>query len=108
MNKYLSIMMLLMLCFTFDARAADVTVAWDANSEPDLAGYRLYRRAYDGTYDYTTPIWEGTETRATVDVPIQSAFVVRAFDDAGNVSGDSNEAATWDGSPANPTGCRVE
>lgn len=101
------------LCITFGflsmsfAQAMDVTLTWDPNSEPDLAGYRLYNRTYDGSYDYTQPIWEGTENLVTVTVPDHSAFVVRAYDISGQESLDSNEATTWDGAPAAPTGCRT-
>lgn len=81
---------------------SEVTLAWDANSEPDLAGYRIFERSYVDTYDYTTPSWEGTETTCTLSVSGHRAFVARAFDEEGNESENSNEASTWDGKPQPP------
>ena len=76
------------------AVALDVTLIWDANTEPDLAGYRLYVREREKTFDYDLPEWEGPETICTIqdlDEDTHYSFVVRAFDSAGNESGDSNE-----------------
>lgn len=87
---------LLILSIALPAIAAEVHLAWDAVT-PQVDGYRLYARQ-GGEYDYSAPIWSGSETDAVVSVPdnLQSAFVVRAFV-TGNIdnslieSVDSNE-----------------
>lgn len=76
------------------AVALDVTLIWDPNTEPNLVGYRLYVREQEKTFDYDLPEWEGPETNCTIqglDEDTHYSFVVRAFDSAGNESGDSNE-----------------
>jgi hypothetical protein len=72
----------------------DVTLAWDPNTEEELAGYRLYAREDGEAYNYSHPEWEGTSTQCTVtgfDEYESYYFVVRAVDSEGNESGDSNE-----------------
>ncbi len=74
--------------------SADITLAWDANGEDDLAGYRIYVRQEGQSYDYSNPAWEGTETTCTIydlDDETTYCFVARAFDTSDNESGDSNE-----------------
>jgi len=86
--------LLMLTAFPPGAVALDVTLMWGPNSEPDLAGYRVYLRQHDETFDYDQPEWEGPETDCTIqdlDEDTHYYFVVRAFDDAGNESGDSNE-----------------
>ena len=86
--------------------AADVTLAWDANTESDLSGYYIYYKTgssgapYDGTNSpikvplanlnnsanpqYTVPGLSDTET---------TFFVVTAYDTDNNESGYSNEVS---------------
>jgi hypothetical protein len=71
-----------------------VTLAWDSNSEPELAGYRLYMREENGDYDYDNPEWQGSLTQCTVsqlDEYTVYYFIVRAFDANDDESDDSNE-----------------
>jgi hypothetical protein len=62
------------------------TMVWDANKEPDLAGYRLVWR------ETTSPIWQGAEfvgnvTEATSKLSKDNYFFgVQAVDKNGNVS----------------------
>ena len=75
--------------------AGDVTLAWDPNTEADLAGYRLYQATIT---DNVTTGWEmvaeipaGTTTYAvTVDDLKDYAWQLTAFDTAGNESFVSN------------------
>jgi hypothetical protein len=74
--------------------SVEITLAWDANNEPDLAGYRVYCREGDQDYDYDNPYWEGAETTCAIselDETTHYYFVVRAFDTSNNESGNSNE-----------------
>lgn len=74
--------------------ASEVTLAWDANKAPDLAGYRIFCREAGTEYNYKSPAWEGVETTCTIfDLPndVVYYFVARAFDKSGNESSDSNE-----------------
>ena len=85
-----------------------VTLVWDANSEKDLAGYRIFYKEYGvPSFDYTTPLWEGMETTCTVVVPGDGQFVARAFDVGGKESGDSN-VAVFDTPPDNVKGLLIK
>ena len=78
----------------FSAAATQVTLAWDENSEPDLAGYYLYVRQAEEAYNYSSPEWEGSDTACTIYNLIDTVdycFIVRAYDADGNESADSNE-----------------
>jgi len=53
--------------FTTDASAAtQVTLEWSPNTEPDLAGYKVFAREDGQAYDYASPSWEGIEPTATI------------------------------------------
>ena len=89
-----------LLAFTFihisanTVSAVQVTLAWDANSEPDLAGYRAFLREEGQIYEYNNPAWEGIETTCTIfdlDEGTPYYFVVRAYNTSGIESGNSNE-----------------
>ncbi|HET9623472.1 MAG TPA: M20/M25/M40 family metallo-hydrolase, partial [Kofleriaceae bacterium] len=64
----------------------DTTLKWDANGEPDVAGYRVVWR------DTTAPLWQshkdvGNVTRVTLPVSKDNVvFGVQAIDKDGNVS----------------------
>jgi K319L-like, PKD domain/Fibronectin type III domain len=78
----------------FSAAVTQVTLAWDKNNEPDVAGYSLYSRQAGETYNYNSPEWEGNDTSCTIYNLIDKVdycFVVRAYDTDGNESADSNE-----------------
>ena len=83
--------------FTTDASAVtQVTLEWSPNTEPDLAGYKVFAREEGQSYDYANPSWEGTESTAiiyNIDETKTNYFVVRAFDTEGFESGDSNEVS---------------
>ena len=92
------------------AGAADVTLAWDANAEPDVDGYRIY---YDT--DGAGAPYDGTgidQGDSPIDVPLADLhdasapivtftglvdgiyrFAATAYDGSGNESGYSNEVA---------------
>jgi chitinase len=75
-----------------DASAAQVTLAWDVSS--GASGYRLYTRQEGRSYSFGNPTWEGTAGQCTVSSLNENTtyyFVVRAFDAAGQESGNSNE-----------------
>jgi PKD repeat protein len=74
--------------------STQVTLEWAPNSEPDLAGYRVFSREQSQSYDYANPSWEGTDTYCTIydlDETKTYCFVTRAFDTEGFESGNSNE-----------------
>lgn len=90
------------------AQAAEVTLAWDANSEKDLAGYKVYYNPLiGGKYNEGAGAWEDS---SLVDIPLEYLvdpnnpmvkltgledqpyfFVVTAYNEMGNESGYSNE-----------------
>jgi hypothetical protein len=97
--------LLFFLC-SATALAADVTLSWNANTEPDLAGYKIYYGASSGSY--TASITIGTQTTYTITGLASGTyyFVVTAFNSAGLESGYSNEVWTTVSSTT-PSGCDI-
>lgn len=109
--KRFAIFFMALLFFTVSvAGAAEITVNldWNPNTEPDMAGYMLYKRVEGQAYNYPTPdtIIQCTVTEnqcvptggsITWQSPdgqlIVYQFVARAFDTEGLESGDSNEVS---------------
>lgn len=72
--------------------SGNATVSWDANTEPDLAGYRLYYGTAPGVYG--TPIDVGNVTSYLVTgltAGVVYYFAVTAYDTSGNESAKSTE-----------------
>jgi phosphodiesterase/alkaline phosphatase D-like protein len=75
--------------------AANVSLAWNANTESDLAGYKIYWGTASRTYG--TPVTLGLVTTYTVTGLTPGTtyfFAATAYDTAGNNSGYSNEVST--------------
>jgi len=75
------------------AYAAVTNLAWDANTETDLAGYKLYQSTVGptGPFTYVKTIVKGTLATATADLPDGTYWwVLTAYDNSGNESGYSN------------------
>ncbi len=89
----LAVIILLSL-FASRARAAQVTLAWDPNSETDLAGYKMHYGTASGTYASTIDV--GNTTTCTVpDLTTGTTyfFAVTAYTTSNTESGYSNEVA---------------
>lgn len=110
---------LTILCFLMmigSAHAVTLCFEWDANTEPDLAGYRIFART-GPSYDYDNPIWQSTGLETTCCIPnfdylTTYYFVARAFDTEGLESGDSNEISWYEDPytgtpPSNPSNLRI-
>lgn len=101
--------------------SADIqaTLEWSPNSEPDLAGYNVYRSETTGTgYQFINSVPVGTETFTDVSLEPNKTYywVVTAFDNEipENESGYSNEVSfetpdvpPTDGPPGAPSGLNV-
>lgn len=101
----------LSLYFITPSYALDVSLAWDANTEPDLAGYKLYYKTdssgppYNGTgaTEGDSPIDVGNVTEFTIhglSDGVTYYFVAAAYDTEGLESGYSNEVSTSISFPA--------
>lgn len=130
MRKIFCLVFLAAALFAVQALADDVTLRWDANTEADLAGYKVYYKIdgagapYDGNTadqgaspiiitladdedpDPTVVVYTITGLR-TLAVSERYRFAVTAYDSeqtdppGGLESGFSNEVDT-DGAPINP------
>ena len=92
--------------------AAQIQVTWNANTEEDLAGYRLYVGKASGQYG--EPVDVGNVTGHVMEITPQHGatyyFALTAYDTSGNESGYSDEATCFipDGvKPEKPTGLRA-
>ncbi|MBZ5499715.1 MAG: fibronectin type III domain-containing protein [Acidobacteriia bacterium] len=92
--RWKRVLILLMWLAPAPLLAADVTLAWDPNSETDLAGYKVYYGTSPRTYG--APISLGKQTTFTVTGLSLGTyyFAVTAYNTAGLESGFSNEVST--------------
>lgn len=93
---------LLTLLFSLSLYAIDYTLSWDANSEDDLAGYKLYYKANssgqpEGDYDEMVDVNKVTVyTVENLDENVIYFFSVTAYDESGLESNFSEEVNTND------------
>jgi Fibronectin type III domain len=74
------------------AAAATVTIAWDRNPEPDIAGYRISYGIVSGAYTNTVDVGNRLEYQIRgVDDGQKYYFVVQAYNTRGAVSPPSSE-----------------
>jgi hypothetical protein len=109
MKRLFLVFLILLISLSVGAVEKKYTLTWDANSEVDLAGYRVYMGTVTGTYTRVAEIGLVTTYSGAVQVPDDSLtnyyFVLTAFDTSNLESDYSNEvSATYDTrvSPAPP------
>src|SRR3989449_531001 len=74
--------------------AAQVALAWDANTDPDLAGYKLYYSISSGSYQLSVDV--GNQTSYTLSGLLEGQiyyFAATAYNLSGSESGFSNEVS---------------
>lgn len=103
MKKFICCIILFVLLFISGisySKTYTITLGWDRNTETDLDGYRLFWREGDGSI-YDSPVLpdiladSNTCIFTTPETSIKSYFVVRAFDNVGNESENSNEVSFY-------------
>ena len=91
------LLVVVVICFSGPAAHADtVTLAWDANTESNLAGYKLhYGNTPRSQGAYTHSVTIGIATTYTISLqPGTYYFALTAYNNVGNESGYSNEVWT--------------
>jgi phage baseplate assembly protein W len=81
---------------TSGPKTASATVSWNANTESDLAGYRIYVGTRSGSYGVVGPFEVTNRTSFTIpNLPLGTTyfFAVSAFDKSGNESAKSAEVS---------------
>ena len=86
---------LLLVLLAAQAAAATLTITWAPNSEPDLAGYRIYYGAASGSYGDPVTVGPAATRHQLSGLEAATTYYVAmsAFDYSGNESGFSNEAS---------------
>jgi hypothetical protein len=96
-TKSLTLLFVLLFCSTLWATV--ISLEWNANTEPDLAGYRIYQSLESGVYSFDTPIEDisvGTETVTfTVTEKGRVFWIATAYNNQGLESGPSNEVSAF-------------
>jgi fibronectin type 3 domain-containing protein len=109
MKRLILILIALMLLLSGSSQAAQIKLTWNANTEPDLSGYRIHYGTASG--QYSVPVDVGNVTEHTLTLTPQYGttyyFVLTASDTSGNESGYSNEVSVFvpdSTAPAPPKG----
>ena len=79
---------------TASPSTGSVTLQWNANTEPDLGGYKVYRATSSGSYGAaiaTLPASATSYVASGLQTGVTYFFVISAFDTAGNESTRSAE-----------------
>ena len=92
------LIILLLLLFAVPCLGATVTLSWTANTEPDLAGYLLYR---NGVY-VKTLAKDATECTDETQEGL-NVYTLTAFDTSGNESEKSDPAVYIEASATTDT-----
>jgi hypothetical protein len=85
------------------AYSADVTLAWDANNDPDLDGYKVYYGSSSGNYSNSIDVGNVLEhTISGLQEGVTYYFAAKAYDTNDNESGFSEEITYTIAAPNSP------
>jgi hypothetical protein len=84
---------LILLLLSVSVYAADVTLAWDANTETDLAGYKIYTGIASGSYNQIINVGLVTTYTVTGLAPGEHYFAATAYNTSALESSYSNEVS---------------
>ncbi len=88
------------LALPYHCLGAAFTLAWDPNTEPDLAGYKLYYGTSSGSYQQSVNVGNLTQySLSNLQDGVTYYFAVTAYDTEGNESGYSNEVSARENLP---------
>ena len=77
-----------------NVHAFTVKLRWDPNTEPDLAGYKLYYGTAPRNYNHTIDLGQVNSYQVdNLEDELKYYFAVTAYDIDGNESGFSNEVS---------------
>ena len=102
---FTSVLIVLSLLFatTPDVRAAEVTLAWDANPEPSIQGYRVYYGKASGSYTNVFDAGNRTDCVITgLDPGVTYFFACTAYGATGDESNFSGEIVYTSNTPNPP------
>jgi hypothetical protein len=88
------ILFLQIILVPVDVFCAQVTLGWNEITGSNIAGYRIFCREDNGTYNFSKPLWTGSETRIVIKDLVDNKgyyFIVRTYNTAGIESLNSNE-----------------
>lgn len=89
------ILALVIIIFTFNtAECYSKKLAWDANKETNIAGYKLFIRTEGGSYNWSQPVYQGAATTTTVNNLVENTayyLCAKAYDTNGLESNPSSE-----------------
>jgi len=89
--------------FTAPAMALDLTVSWQPNPEPDIAGYQVSYGSESGNYTQSVDAGNGTSCLLTnIQEGVPYFIAVRAYDTARQFSAYSGEATFFQPAPPAP------
>jgi len=78
--------------FTSAVHAAQISLEWDANGEPDLAGYTVYYGTSSGNYTASADVGNNTHcVISNLEPGVTYYLAATAYDSEGNESGFSDE-----------------
>lgn len=89
--------------FITTAHSAEVTLTWDPNAEPDIAGYRIYYGFESGVYEYVIDVGNRTTvTFSEVNPDVSYYVAITAYNWSGLESDFSSEIVYRTTAPLQP------
>ena len=96
MRKVILVVFLLVVMYPASGFAAAILVKWNANTESDLAGYKIYYGSQPRTYGASVNVGKVTSYQlGNVNTGRTYYIALTAYDTSGNESGYSTESSVY-------------
>jgi hypothetical protein len=94
LRRFIPLLLFLAVFFSATYAHAQITLAWDASTSPDVTGYKVHYGTVSGTYQYSVDAGNATSyTFSGLSPGATYYFAATAYDNAGGQSSVSNEVS---------------